>query len=136
MAESPHTSATTGGVKDGEPENRLFFTTSDLMNRMNKTLSDLESPSDAICPRVELQKRLPDGSTRRADEKDLAAADMQNKITQVRQWVVEFMLIIFLWYPQVDDRFVHSHVSALGGRANISLGDDRRTYHMGRTATL
>lgn len=66
-----------------DEKKKLFFTTSDLMNTMNKYFADSAS-SDSILetPKVELQRRLPDGSTRRADDKDLAAADMESKLKQ------------------------------------------------------
>lgn len=63
---------------------KLFYTTSDMMTTMNKALSDMDSPDDdGMNPRVELQRRMPDGKTRRADEKDLEAADMDSKLKQV-----------------------------------------------------
>jgi len=62
---------------------KLFYTTSDMMKTINKSIASLDSPDDAISPRVELQRRMPDGSTRRADEKDLKAADMDSMLKQV-----------------------------------------------------
>jgi hypothetical protein len=63
---------------------KLFYTTSDVMTTINKALSDLDSPDDDdMNPRVELQRRMPDGTTRRANEKDLEAADMDSKLKQV-----------------------------------------------------
>lgn len=73
---------------DGEgfssEKKKLFYTTSDIMNTINKSIASLDSADDAISPRVELQRRMPDGSTRRADDKDLEAADMESKLKQVR----------------------------------------------------
>ena len=46
--------------KDGDG-NKLFFTTSDLMNTMNDVLEKLERPDDNFSPRFELQP--PDSST-------------------------------------------------------------------------
>ena len=63
---------------------KLFYTTSDMMKTINKSIASLDSSDDAISPRVELQRRMPDGSTRRADERDLEAADMDSKLKQVR----------------------------------------------------
>lgn len=63
---------------------KLFYTTSDMMKTINKSIASLDSPDDAISPRVELQRRMPDGSTRRANEKDMEAADMDSKLKQVR----------------------------------------------------
>jgi hypothetical protein len=62
-------------------DKKLFFTTSDLMNTMNQAL--MADPSDPLQPKFELQRRLPDGSTRRADESEVAAADMDSKVQQV-----------------------------------------------------
>ena len=55
-------------------EKKMFFTTSDLMEIMNKSSEG----------KFELQRRMPDGSTKRADEADVAAADLQSKIKQVK----------------------------------------------------
>lgn len=63
---------------------KLFYTTSDMMTTINKALSDMDSPDDGMNPRVELQRRMPDGTTRRADEKDLEAADLDSKLKQVQ----------------------------------------------------
>jgi hypothetical protein len=69
---------------EGSDKKKLFYTTSDMMKTMNKALSDMDSPDDDMNPRVELQRRMPDGTTRRADDKDLEAADMDSKLKQVR----------------------------------------------------
>jgi hypothetical protein len=53
------------------------------MNTINKSIASVDSKDDAISPRVELQRRMPDGSTRPANDKDLAAADMESKLKQV-----------------------------------------------------
>lgn len=62
---------------------KLFYTTSDIMNTINKSIASVDSKDDAISPRVELQRRMPDGSTRPANDKDLEAADMESKLKQV-----------------------------------------------------
>lgn len=67
--------------KDGDSK-KLFFTTSDLMNTMNDVLEKLKRPDDNFSPRFELQKRLPNGSTVKASEKDLKVADMDSKFKQ------------------------------------------------------
>ena len=54
-------------------EKKMFVTTSDLMSIVNETSQG----------NFELQRRMPDGSTKRADEADIAAADFQAKINQV-----------------------------------------------------
>ena len=61
---------------------QLFYTTSDMMKTINKSIASLDSPDDAMSPRVELQRRMPDGSTRRANQKDMEAADMESKLKQ------------------------------------------------------
>jgi hypothetical protein len=73
-----------GSSSSSGNKKKLFYTTSDMMTTMNKALSEMDSPDDhGINPRVELQRRMPDGTTRRADENDLEAADMDSKFKQV-----------------------------------------------------
>ena len=63
-----------GSNTDYDSEDRkLFFTTSDLMEVMNRV-------GDG---NFELQRRMPDGTTRKADESDIALSDFQSKIKQV-----------------------------------------------------
>ena len=67
---------------------QMFLTTTDMLNRMNSALETNESDAsgdgaDSEGPKFELQRRLPDGSTRRADEEERKAADMQSKLKQV-----------------------------------------------------
>ena len=54
-------------------EKKMFFTTSDLMTIMNESSKG----------NFELQRRMPDGSTKRADESDMAVANFQSKMKQV-----------------------------------------------------
>ena len=63
---------------------KLFFTTSDLMNKMNSILQE-------DCPEAEiqLQRRMPNGSTRRADESDMDVANLQSKLTQAAKLTTE-----------------------------------------------
>jgi tetratricopeptide (TPR) repeat protein len=68
--------------QNDEGEKKLFFTTTDLLNKMNSVLSRLEGPDDVVSPRFELQKRLENGSTVPADAKDMAIADMESKFKQ------------------------------------------------------
>lgn len=74
-------------TKSKNVRNKLFLTTSDLMTTMNKALEDLggseQQDNSIIRPHVELQRRMPDGSTRPASEKDLETADMESKLRQV-----------------------------------------------------
>ena len=69
-----------------EAEKKLFLTTSDLIKRINSSLDEDQSSCanyEGMKPQFELQKRLPDGSTMKADEKDMEVADLQSKIKQV-----------------------------------------------------
>lgn len=65
----------------------LFFTTTDLMNKLNKTLASSGSIDNDSSPHFELQRRLPDGSTRKATPDDQRVADMQSKFQQVAEEV-------------------------------------------------
>ena len=62
--------------------NSPFITTSRLMESLNASLQETAAPDDTLLPRFELQRRLPDGSTRRATESEQAAADMETKLQQ------------------------------------------------------
>lgn len=61
-------------------DDKMFFTTSDLMEKMNSTLRN--GDTENFGPQFELQKRLPDGSTRRANDSEMAMADFQSKLKQ------------------------------------------------------
>ena len=79
-----------------ESEKKLFITTSDLIKRINASLDEDTNEESSVTttmattqsadlkPKFELQKRLPDGSTLKADEQDMEVADLQSKIKQVR----------------------------------------------------
>jgi hypothetical protein len=66
-----------------------FITTTDIMTSLNKALSDLSSPEELKSsnnkPHFELQRRLQDGSTRRATPKEQAANDCETQIQQAVQ---------------------------------------------------
>ena len=78
--------------------NKHFFTTTDLLEKINSILSssaDANRNNENDCtqkhfdenddaPRFELQRRLPDGTTRKATPQESAAADFQSKLKQVR----------------------------------------------------
>jgi len=83
-------------TKDQE-EKKLFFTTTDLLNKINTVLqqeqlkaSPKSSDTDPLLqtqedePQFELQRRLPDGSTRKANNVETDYADFQAKLKQVR----------------------------------------------------
>lgn len=61
----------------------MFFTTSDLLQRLNSSINDSVG-EDAPAAGFELQRQMPDGSYRRAEEKELEAANFQTKMKQVR----------------------------------------------------
>lgn len=73
-----------------DEEDKLFFTRSDLIERLNSslasydacTLPTMDGENGNEKPRFELQKRLPDGSAISADNTDIAAADFQDKVKQ------------------------------------------------------
>jgi tetratricopeptide (TPR) repeat protein len=69
---------------------KLFFTTSDLMAKMNETLACMDDPEMPLNPRFELQRRLPDGSTRKATPADKQVADLESKIKQAADEVKDF----------------------------------------------
>ena len=68
-----------------EDKDKLFFTTTDLLNKINSVIQENqeENSSDAKGG-FELQRRLPDGSTRLCTKDEAAAADFQAKLKQVR----------------------------------------------------
>lgn len=79
---------------------KLFFTTSDLIERMNSAINDAKddiststskSVGDSNCKGgFELQMKLPDGSYRRAGDKEVAAADFQTKMKQAGERIAGF----------------------------------------------
>jgi tetratricopeptide (TPR) repeat protein len=76
-----------------------FFTTTDLINRINSSLEDntktLSSSKEEYekstllnnRPKFELQRRFSDGTTRKASPEETAAADFQSKLKQAGQIV-------------------------------------------------
>ncbi len=67
-------------------DDRLFFTTSDLLNQINSVVDrEHEQSNDGSGPhpRFELQRRFEDGTTRKASAEEAAAADFQSKVKQV-----------------------------------------------------
>jgi hypothetical protein len=66
----------------------MFFTTTDLLNRMNSAIKSAaiegSGPSSSEVGGFELQRKMPDGSYRRAEKSELKAADFQAKMKQVR----------------------------------------------------
>jgi len=78
-------------------DDKMFFTTSDLMEKMNSTLRN--GDTENFGPQFELQKRLPDGSTRRANDSEMAMADFQSKLKQVRIENKAIIFGLFLSFP-------------------------------------
>ena len=75
----------------------MFFTTSDLLQRLNSSINDSigeEAPSPSG---FELQRQMPDGSYRRAEERELAAANFQTKMKQVRRSSPTDIIILLLF---------------------------------------
>lgn len=71
----------------------MFFTTTDLLNKINSVMQEEQlknsygDPSQEPQqdqPQFELQRRLPDGSTRKASKDEADYADFQAKLKQVR----------------------------------------------------
>ena len=97
-----------------EDKDKLFFTTTDLLNKINSVIQENqeESSSDAKGG-FELQRRLPDGSTRLCTKDEAAAADFQAKLKQVRMSTkhlfVSHFLIAFISLhiiPRLDELYL------------------------------
>jgi len=67
---------------DCNEEAKMFFTTSDLIQRINESVAEVSGGDSAPGTGFELRRQMPDGSTRRADAADTAVADLQSKIKQ------------------------------------------------------
>ena len=65
----------------------LFFTTTDLIDKMNRSVQEATGVPDKLPGGggFELQRKLPDGSYRRADESETAAANFQAKMKQAAE---------------------------------------------------
>jgi tetratricopeptide (TPR) repeat protein len=83
-------SSTNDGAGGSSSSSKLFFTTSDLLSRINETLAGMDDPEVPLNPRFELQRRLPDGSTRKATPADQQVADLESKIKQAADEVKDF----------------------------------------------
>ncbi len=85
---SPPVASAASAAGDGTENGggKLFFTTSDLIARINQSVAEVSGDGDAAAAPTaggfELRRQMPDGSTRRADEADTAVADLQSKIKQ------------------------------------------------------
>lgn len=80
------TAAGAGRVSsDAANRKKMFFTTSDLLDRMNSSIAEANPdsiPGAESSGGFELQRKMPDGSYRRAEESERAAADFQAKMKQ------------------------------------------------------
>mmetsp|Transcript_11496 Transcript_11496/g.29093 ORF Transcript_11496/g.29093 Transcript_11496/m.29093 type:complete len:415 (-) Transcript_11496:13-1257(-) len=88
-----------------------FVTTSDVLNQLNKQLSDL-STGDG---RFELQKRLPDGSAIPATKDEIAASDFKTKLEQSAKFVSEL--------ESPEDRQLWAEEQRLTGNVFFQQGD-------------
>eukprot|EP00581_Thalassiosira_minuscula_P018672 CAMPEP_0183734132 /NCGR_PEP_ID=MMETSP0737-20130205/42986_1 /TAXON_ID=385413 /ORGANISM="Thalassiosira miniscula, Strain CCMP1093" /LENGTH=361 /DNA_ID=CAMNT_0025967549 /DNA_START=76 /DNA_END=1161 /DNA_ORIENTATION=+ len=75
-----------------DAEKKMFFTTSDLINRMNSAMREANADTNLPCAPsdsggFELQRKMPDGSYRRADDGEMAAADFQAKMKQASEMI-------------------------------------------------
>jgi tetratricopeptide (TPR) repeat protein len=95
------------GVDDDPRRRKMFFTTSDLIGRMNSAMRCANNPDDGPTSSssssspfaslssgatgagggFELHARMPDGSYRRAHESEMAAADFQSKMKQASEMI-------------------------------------------------
>jgi tetratricopeptide (TPR) repeat protein len=75
--------AASAGDTDTATAGSPFVTTTSVLESLNKALAALQSPDDKTnSPHFELQKKLPNGSTRRATTEEVQAADMESKLQQ------------------------------------------------------
>jgi hypothetical protein len=89
--------ASSSSPDDGNPSTAAdsppspFVTTSDVMNQLNRHLSNLSGggTSSNHQPRFELQKRLPDGSAVPATRDEVEAADFKAKLEQSAKFVAQ-----------------------------------------------
>ena len=94
-----------GATPSTAPEKmKMFFTTSDLIERMNSAIRDAYDDNPIPSSKsvrdgdgaggnaggFELQMKLPDGSYRRAEQNEIAAADFQTKMKQASERIAGF----------------------------------------------
>jgi len=105
---------------DEKLQKSQFITTSDVINQLNRQLSDLSTDGTGFLgegekPRFELQKRLPDGSAMPATKDEIAAADFKTKLEQSAKFVSQ------LECP--EDRQYWAEQQRLTGNAFFQQGD-------------
>ena len=80
-------------IANSNTDKKMFFTTSDLVNRMNAAIKDANTDNNDMPPAAsdsggfELQRKMPDGSYRRAEESEREAADFQAKMKQAGEMI-------------------------------------------------
>lgn len=97
MAEQPPDNNNDGKSEmEGQPvQPSPFTTTTDVMNRLNEIMArhhgtpDKDDENGTGTPSFELQRKLPDGSSRKASPSELKAADLETKIKQVAEHVAK-----------------------------------------------
>ena len=84
--ETPPTAAAASEHGTDTPSS-LFFTTTDLIDKMNRSIQEATGVAGELPGGggFELQRKLPDGSYRRADESETAAANFQAKMKQAAE---------------------------------------------------
>ena len=71
---------------------KMFFTTSDLINTMNTSIQQTTNPNNLPSTQqsgggFELQRKMPDGTYRRADKSEVASANFQSKMKQTAEQI-------------------------------------------------
>jgi hypothetical protein len=88
-------------ISETKPQDSPFVTTTDVMNSLNRIMAELSESGDKNdngaadngaaatrrTPAFELQRKLPDGTTRKASPSERKAADMDTKLKQVAEHV-------------------------------------------------
>ncbi|EJK47162.1 hypothetical protein THAOC_34142 [Thalassiosira oceanica] len=85
--ESSSAAAAAAAENCADTPSSLFFTTTDLINKMNRSIQEATGAAGELPGGggFELQRKLPDGSYRRADESETAAANFQAKMKQAAE---------------------------------------------------
>lgn len=111
----------TNSKEDSAFPKSSFVTTSDVLNQLNKQLTDLSgSDGDGGTQEgqkqfFELQKRLPDGSTIPATKDEIAAEDFKSKLEQSAKFVSEL--------ESPEDRQLWAEEQRLAGNIFFQHGD-------------
>lgn len=112
-----------------EDKDKLFFTTTDLLNKINSVIQENQEENSSEKGGFELQRRLPDGSTRLCTQDEAAAADFQAKLKQVRMIRKNlFVNCIFLFHSS-------HYILFLGWTNCICNGNITRKIRLGRVSS-